>query len=268
MIKKKKQTELDVNALAKLWGINAKTIKINGDNLTVGGSLYLRGCTGLTSLPDNLTVGDYLYLQGCTGLTSLPDNLTVGDYLDLRGCTGLTSLPDNLTVGGSLYLQDTKITETKRIKRPSDRLSIDLKLSIECKFNIRGFTIADGILAKILHSKGRVKKIIIWGEKEASYLVSDKNGNYAHGETIAKAREDLIYKAVAKFDGEIPNQATGKEWIGIYRAITGACEAGVKNFVEKTGKSLDKTYTAKQIANLVQGNFGADKFAEKVSGDL
>lgn len=34
-----------------------------------GGSLYLRGCTGLTSLPENLTVGGWLYLSGCTGLT-------------------------------------------------------------------------------------------------------------------------------------------------------------------------------------------------------
>ena len=31
-------------------------------------NLDLRGCTGLTSLPDGLTVGGSLYLQGCTGL--------------------------------------------------------------------------------------------------------------------------------------------------------------------------------------------------------
>ena len=52
------------------------------------GSLYLKGCTGLTALPEGLTVGGSLYLQGCTWLTALPEGLTVG-YLDLEGCTGL-----------------------------------------------------------------------------------------------------------------------------------------------------------------------------------
>ena len=54
---------------------------VDGHNLTVGGSLYLRG-TGITALPDNLTVGGYLDLEG-TGITALPDNLDCeGLYLD------------------------------------------------------------------------------------------------------------------------------------------------------------------------------------------
>ncbi|MBP1035848.1 hypothetical protein J8631_09780, partial [Serratia fonticola] len=60
-----------------------------------------------TSLPDNLSVGGSLYLRG-TGITSLPDNLSVGGYLDLRG-TGITSLPDNFSCD-SLYLDPEKIS--------------------------------------------------------------------------------------------------------------------------------------------------------------
>lgn len=30
------------------------------------GSLYMRGCTGLTTLPDGLSVGESLYMSGCT----------------------------------------------------------------------------------------------------------------------------------------------------------------------------------------------------------
>ncbi|MFT4271852.1 MAG: hypothetical protein QM578_12640, partial [Pantoea sp.] len=69
--------------------LNKKGIEynVNGDEISVGGSLYLRG-TGITSLPDNLSVGGYLYLRG-TGITSLPDNLSVGGYLNLEG-TGIT----------------------------------------------------------------------------------------------------------------------------------------------------------------------------------
>ena len=50
----------------------------------------------------------------------------------------------------------------------------------------------------------------------------------------------------------------------VYTAVTGACAAGVKIFVDGTGKSLDKTYAAKEIADLVKCQYGADKFAEKV----
>ena len=74
------------------------------DHLTVGGGLYLAGCTGLTGLPDHLTMRGYLSLAGCTGLTGLPDYLTVEGGLYLDGCTGLTCLPDHLTLRGSLYL--------------------------------------------------------------------------------------------------------------------------------------------------------------------
>ena len=62
----------------------------------------------LTQEGNNLTVGGSLDLRG-TGITALPDNLTVGGYLDLRG-TGITALPDNLTVGGSLDLDVKRIS--------------------------------------------------------------------------------------------------------------------------------------------------------------
>jgi hypothetical protein len=121
----------------------------------------------------------------------------------------------------------------------------------------------DGIFSYVISNKSGVKKVKTESGK-VLYVVSDANGNSAHGETIKKAREDLIYKAVAKFDGALPKEATGKEWIGIYRAVTGACAAGVKGFVDSTGKSLDDTYTAKGIAALVKGQFGSEKFAQKL----
>src|ERR1700741_4219927 len=121
----------------------------------------------------------------------------------------------------------------------------------------------DGVFSYVISNKAGVKKV----KTESGavlFVVSDDNGNSAHGKTIKEAREDLIYKSVAKFDGEIPKKASGKEWIGIYRAVTGACAAGVRHFVEGTGKELDDTYTAKEIAKLVAGQYGADKFAEKI----
>ena len=124
----------------------------------------------------------------------------------------------------------------------------------------------DNVFSYVLSNGNGVKKVKT-EQGKVLYVVTDANGNSAHGETIKKAREDLIYKNVAKFEGELPKKATGKEWIGVYRAVTGACAVGVKMFVESTGKSLDDTYTATQICKLVQGQFGAEQFAKKVKGE-
>ena len=97
------------------------------------------------------------------------------------------------------------------------------------------------------------------------FVVGDENGNSAHGSTIAEARKDLVYKVVAKFDGKLPQSATGQEWIGIYRAVTGACAAGVRGFVESIGADLAKSYTPAEIARMVRGQFGAEAFAAKLA---
>ena len=72
-----------MNEFIKLLKREGVEYELDGNNLSVGGSLDLRDCTGITALPDNLTVGGYLDLQDCTGITALPDNLSVGGYLCL-----------------------------------------------------------------------------------------------------------------------------------------------------------------------------------------
>jgi len=122
---------------------------------------------------------------------------------------------------------------------------------------------SDKIFGYVLSNKGGIKKIRTDG-KEILYVVSDENGNTAHGETIKAAREDLVYKNVAKFEGDLPNKATGKEWIGIYRALTGACAPGIKMFVKSNKIDLEKNYTARKVAKIIRGQYGAEEFEEKV----
>jgi len=122
----------------------------------------------------------------------------------------------------------------------------------------------DGIFSRVISVRSGVKKVKTEQDK-VLFIVSDDNGNHAHGETIAEARESLIYKNVAKFDGKLPKKATGKEWIGIYRSVTGACSAGVKMFVEESGKSLDDDYTQKQILKLTAGRYGHEAFKKAMS---
>ena len=121
---------------------------------------------------------------------------------------------------------------------------------------------SDGIFGYVLSSKNGVKKIKT-DSGEILFVVSDSNGNTAHGKTIKEARADLVYKNVAKFDGAVPKVATGKEWVGIYRAITGACAVGVRMFVENKGIDLDKKYRANQVVKLVEGQYGAEAFKER-----
>jgi hypothetical protein len=122
----------------------------------------------------------------------------------------------------------------------------------------------DGIFSRVLSVRNGVKKVKTDGGK-ILYVVSDDKSNSAHGKTIKEARESLIYKAVASFDGKLPKEASGKEWIGIYRAVTGACAVGVQMFVQEVGGDLEKQYTAKEIAKLAQGRFGYEKFMEKLN---
>ena len=126
--------------------------------------------------------------------------------------------------------------------------------------------LSDNIFTYVISTRAGVKKVKD-GKGNILFVVRDENGNSAHGKTIKQAREDLIYKVVAKSDVKLPKEATGKEWVGIYRAVTGACSIGVKMFVEKTGKNLDDTYTIKEITTLVQGQFGGEQFAKKAMGE-
>jgi len=121
----------------------------------------------------------------------------------------------------------------------------------------------DGIFTRVISVRNGVKKVKNDNGK-ILFIVSDDNGNHAHGESIAEARDSLVYKNVAKFDGKIPKSATGAEWVGIYRAVTGACAAGVKMFVEESGRGLDEKYTAGQILKLTQGKFGHEQFKKAV----
>lgn len=96
------------------------TIDLSGSDIVelpaelkrVRGSLILKGCTKLESLPDGLRVDGSLYLEDCYGLRSLPDGLQVGGSLFLNDCIRLRSLPDGLKVGHSLWLKGSGISAT------------------------------------------------------------------------------------------------------------------------------------------------------------
>ena len=245
------------------------TLEVKDGHLYYGGGLDLKN-TGITSLPDNLTVGGELDLSG-TGITSLPDNLTVGGGLYLSG-TGITSLPDNLTVGGELYLSGTGITDTSKVNRT---LSVDVRRKIAAKQNMmvvwewsnRTYIKVDGIFSVVDKHHGNVWCVHQLGSKKQTYIVTDGENHYAHGDSIDEARKDLVYKICDRNKSEyesltLDSKLTYNEAVECYRVITGACAAGTRNFCKNIlpeSKRKEK-YTVRKIIELTRGQYGNEEF--------
>ena len=125
--------------------------------------------------------------------------------------------------------------------------------------------IADGILSEVIHKRGDVYTVINHGEAEKSYLVTDGE-NWAHGDTIKSANEDLLFKSADSADKDqyrglsLDTVKTSTEWAVVYRAITGACISGIRNFMSQ--RDLKDNYTLAEIIKETEGAYGHNKFKE------
>ena len=178
-----------------------------------------------------------LYLEGCT----LPDNLvlptTIGGYLYLGGCT----------------LNESQKKQSEEIKENQNFIDFGT-----------GYIKADGIFSKVLSRKGNVFKVQnILSDKEY-FLVTDGNGKFSHGDTIKLAKADLLFKLTdrdkAEFEGlDINTKFDFQKCLEMYRAITGACEAGIKQFINNNGIERKK-FTILEMAEKTKGSYGNKDF--------
>jgi hypothetical protein len=92
-----------------LWhpGLAQEGLTAWGRNRTITSSLYLEGCSWVTSLPQGMAVAGDLWLDG-SGIRSLPAGLKVAGSLFLRD-TPLEGLPECLVVGGDLCLDGARM---------------------------------------------------------------------------------------------------------------------------------------------------------------
>jgi hypothetical protein len=236
----------------------------------ITGDLYLGS---VTSLPDgfNPTVGGYLYLGS---VTSLPDgfNPTVGGYLYLGS---VTSLPDgfNPTVGGYLYWKNGSKYIGSRIEKPLTTTS----------FFWDGFAKIDGIFCQVDDFKtktinGEVYEIRTThriGKSDATVIVS-KDNFHAHGKDFKTAFADLQFKIQSHKLKSEPITVETLVTVAHYRAITGACNFGCKDFMNrhKLKYSIhnegehnefiveEKPVKAKDLLKLLKKDnaYGADRF--------
>jgi hypothetical protein len=129
--------------------------------------------------------------------------------------------------------------------------------------------IVDGILSEVIHKKGNLYKVLNHGETKESFIVKhDTTDTFAHGTTLEQARESLAFKLmsrdVTQFEGmPLDTVKDVKNWALVYRAITGACESGTEYFINKQS-DVKPTYTLKEILELVEGQYGSQRFKQIV----
>ena len=233
---------------------------------SVGGYLYARGADTTTAFPKLTSVGDSLYASGADTTTAFPKLTSVGGYLYARGADTTTAFPKLTSVGGSLYASGDW-AHVKAEDPDAARICRELR---HASFAASGYSFADGVLARIVSSRGRVSRVVRCGQTRVSYLVTDGE-RFAHGDTLAAARDSLTYKTEGRdttaFKGWTPDRVVTKaEGIRAYRAITGACEAGVRAWLEQ--RSVPENVTVKEIVRLTAGAYGADAFAAFFGGKV
>ena len=242
---------MDKNSLEKVALFEEQTnIKLNviDGKINYKGYLDLRG-TGITSLPDNLTIGDSLDLEGCTGITSLPDNLTIGGYLDLRG-TGITNKNVNTVLSTDARM---------RISNVRNKL-------LTWEWNRRKYIKIDGMFSVVDSSHGNVYHVHQLGKSKSMYVVTDGENHWAHGDSLKEARADLVYKINDRDTSEyaklnLDDTMTFEEAIAAYRTITGACAAGTRDYIEnRLPKPHKEKYTIREMIELTKGEYQAETF--------
>ena len=125
----------------------------------------------------------------------------------------------------------------------------------------------DGIWCKILHIHGDYAKVAILDmyntdNCKIAYVAKD-NDMFAHGSTPKEARKSLLYKLSDRdtspyADWKLTDIKSKKELIKAYRAITGACEFGTRQFCESF-KLPNRASVAKAI-ELTAGQYGNETF--------
>ena len=263
--------------------------------------------SSLTALPKSLKVKELLDISdtkiteipndcefGClhmkeTKIKKLRDNLVI-DCLSAMD-SSLTELPKNLVVYGGLDIENTII----------NHLSDDcLAPSVYCNFepndkryekgyvgyyklkdeivNInlpygREFLHVDGILSEVIEKRGNVYHVRNGVNKPISYVITDGNGHWAHGDTLEKAKQDLRYKMSARDKSEyekltLDSELTFNESVACYRVITGACRAGTQDYLEhRLPEPKKEKYSIKEIIELTKDEYGGKEFREFFEND-
>ena len=234
------------------------------DYTEIKGNLEIK--KGIKSHFPNLeSVGGNVWVYANATLSALK---SVGGnvWVDANATLSAESLE---SVGGNVRVDaNGKIKKSSSIKENDSLAITKCRALLIASFLSCGYSFADGILAKIISKRGNVSRVIVCGKTKISYLVTDGE-NYSHGKTLKEARDSLLYKISSRDTSEFKSWTMEKivskrDGIRAYRAITGACEAGVRDWMEK--HETPAKISIKGIIKITQGAYGAEKFSQFFGG--
>jgi len=234
-----------------------------GVTISTGGRLDLRSLTTLTAGVTLTAVGG-LELQS---LTTLPAGVTLsaGGYLDLRSLTTLQE-GATLTAGGDLELQSlTTLPE-----------SVTLSAIGFCYGNFsgpyRGLTLAsyDGIISELVgaakmvgeYAVQRANYFLASGRSDRGHYIAVRGEHSAHGSTVREAVEDCATKALAVDPSTTIAEikASGTVTLAQYRAITGACREGCRQWAASNGLDGREEIAVEELRPMLAGVYGSVEF--------
>ncbi len=95
-------------------------------------------------------------------------------------------------------------------------------------------------------------------------FLAEKEGFYAHGATVKKSIADLQFKIVSERLRKEPIKPETKITVAHYRLITGACEMGVRNWMEQNGLIGKEKMTASELLPILKKTnaYGFEKFKQ------
>jgi hypothetical protein len=102
-------------------------------------------------------------------------------------------------------------------------------------------------------------------QKENCFL-AEKDNFYAHGETIKKAISDVQFKAIAEKLKNEPILPDTMITVMYYRTVTGACELGCKDFINRNNLEKEE-YRADELLPILEKNnaYGVEKFKSLIN---
>ena len=247
--------------------------------------------TIIKRMPEKLYAKYHCCFVGST-FDKLPKIMEV-DYDLFLNYTSITELSESLIVGGKVYMRNTNLKDYSNLHKVCSSFLIDKEkyeeikdtlhkhskvkvwcdeISVTFEPNYKGaylfeneigkFICADYIFAKIVEQRGNVYHIQKYGNGEITYLVTDGDGHWAHGDTLEYAKDDLLYKISNRNKSDykslsLDSELSFEDAIMCYRVITGACSFGTKDFIEnRLGENKKAKYTIKEIINLTKGEYG------------
>ena len=135
-----------------------------------------------------------------------------------------------LATSGNIYLSENAKLVTRKTKKLNYKSVDNTFFVIEGEHSTKGIKILTGyVLVKFTDGKP---------EKKSCY-VAEKGEFKAHGESVKKAITDLQFKIVSEKLKKDPIKPDTEFTVKYYRLITGACDSGVRNWMERNGIAFD-----------------------------